>query len=294
MAQMTSFARSVFGAVAALLILGSLPSRAADPTADPEIAKLVPADIKATGVLSIGTDATYAPFESVDPESHDIVGFDADLGRAIAATMGLKANLVNTPFDNLIPALASGKLAMAMSSIGDTKEREGVVDFVTYYWNSTNLLVPASNAKTLGTDHLCGAKIAVIRGSLQQTTILPSLMTNCGGQDPSLAAGNVFKSSTDAVLALHSGRVDGLLSDAVANDNAAETSEGQLKTVGPLLRNKSPGGVAIRKESGLQGAVLAAVKKLMADGTYAAALQRWHLEPIKIDAPVLNWAAQQK
>ena len=294
MSSIVPCARSMFGVVTALLLASSAPVRAADPSADPEIVKLVPAEIKAAGVLSIGTDATYPPFESIDPSSHEIVGFDADLGRAIAATMGLKANLVNTPFDNLIPSLASGKLAMAMSSIGDTKEREGVVDFVTYYWNSTNLLVSASNTKGLGTDHLCGAKIGVERGSLQQTAILPGLMAKCADQDPSLAAGSVFKSSTDAVLALHSGRIDGVLSDAVANDHAADTSYGQLKTVGPLLRNKSPGGVAIRKASGLQGAVLAAVKKLMSDGTYAAALKTWHLEPIGIDAPVLNWAADQK
>ncbi len=266
---------------------------AAAQGSDPEIVKLVPAAVRAAGTLAIGTDATYPPFESVDSATHEIVGFDADLGRAIAALMGLKANLVNTPFDNLIPSLASGKLSIAMSSIGDTKEREGVVDFVTYYWNSTNLLVPKANPKTLGTDNVCNAKIGVERGSLQQTTILPALMGKCADKDPALAAGSVFKTNTDAVLALSSRRIDGVLNDAVANDHAADTSEGRFVAVGPLMRNKSPGGVAIRKDSGLQPAVLASLKKLMADGTYATALKTWHLGAIAIDDPMINWAGQQ-
>lgn len=285
------------GTVAIGLVLlsplsGAAAAQFALPGPDAEIVKLVPAAVRAAGTLAIGTDATYPPFESVDPATHEIVGFDADLGRGIAALMGLKATLVNTPFDNLIPSLASGKLSIAMSSIGDTKEREGVVDFVTYYWNSTNLLVPKNNPKKLGVDNVCGAKIGVERGSLQQTTILPALMSKCADKDPALAAGSVFKTNTDAVLALSSSRIDGVLNDAVANDHAADTSDGRFVAVGPLMRNKSPGGVAIRKDSGLQPAVLAAVKKLMADGAYGSALKTWHLGAIAIDDPVINWAEQ--
>lgn len=268
-------------------------AQSAAPAASPEIVKLVPADIRQSGLLVVGTDATYPPFESVDPATKEIVGFDADLANDIAALMGLKAKLVNTPFDNLIPSLASGKLSIGMSSIGDTKEREGVVDFVTYYWNSTNLLVPADNPKKLGTDNVCKAKIGVVRGSLQQTAILPAMMAKCTDPDPALANGSVFKASTDAVLALSSSRIDGVLNDAVANDEIAATSNGQFVSVGPLMRNKSPGGVAIRKDSGLQQAILASVKELMADGRYKAALQKWKLNAIEIKDPTLNWAGQQ-
>jgi polar amino acid transport system substrate-binding protein len=277
------------------LAIGTGPQAcAAEPAADPAIVKLVPAAIRSAGTLVIGTDATYPPFESIDPTAHDIVGFDADLGRDIAALMGLSAKLVNTPFDNLIPSIASGKVSVAMSSIGDTKPREGVVDFVTYYWNSTNLLVLAGNPKELSLDKLCGAKVGVERGSLQQTTILPELMKQCGETDAALAAGSVFKSNTDAVLAMSSGRIDAVLNDAVANDNIAESSAGQFVAVGPLMRNKSPGGVAIAKDSNLQPAILAGVKELMQDGRYETALNKWHLTAIGITDPTINWAGQQK
>ena len=284
-------------AVAALLATAigvSVQARVEEPAADPAIVNLVPAAVRATGTLVIGTDATYPPFESIDPKTNQIIGFDVDLGRGIAALMGLQVKFVNTPFDNLIPSLASGKLSVAMSSIGDTKAREGVVDFVTYYWNSTNLLVSAANPKSLAMDHLCGAKVGVERGTLQQTTILPELMAKCPDKNTALAAGYIFNNNNDAVLALSSGRIDAVLNDAVANDHVAETSDGQFIAVGPLMRNNSPGGVAIAKDSELQPAILAAVKKLMQDGTYAAALKTWHLAAIGIDDPTINWAGHQK
>jgi polar amino acid transport system substrate-binding protein len=272
----------------------SASARAAEPEADPAIAKLVPASIRASGTLVIGTDATYAPFESIDPKTHEVIGFDADLGHAIAAVMGLKARFVNTPFDDIIPSFASGKLSVAMSSIGDTKPREGVVDFVTYYWNSMSLLVPTGNPKKLGMYKMCGAHIGVERGSVEQTTVLPELMGKCGETDHALMAGSVFSSNTDAVLALSSGRIDGVLNDAPANDAAAATSGRQFVVVGPLLHAKNPGGVAVAKDSGLQPAILAAVKKLMSDGVYAATLKKWNLESIKISDPTIDWAGQQK
>lgn len=274
-------------------VLGST-AYAATPAADPAVVKLVPAAVRANGTLVIGTDATYAPFESIDQKTHQIVGFDADIGSGIAAVMGLKVKFVNTPFDDIIPSFASGKLSVAMSSIGDTAPREAVVDFVTYYWNSMNLLVASGNPKKLGMYTMCGAHIGVERGTVEQTTVLPALMKKCGETDPSLLAGMVFNSSNDAVLALSSGRIDGVLSDAPANDAAAATSSGQFVAVGPLVHATNPGGVAVAKDSGLQPAILAAIKVLMADGVYDAAAKKWNLEAIKITSPTINWASQQK
>ena len=54
---------------------------------------------------------------------------------------------------------------MAMSSIGDNKEREQTVDFATYYWNGTLVLVRKGNPKQIQADQACGAHIGVIRGS---------------------------------------------------------------------------------------------------------------------------------
>ncbi len=204
-----AFSAAIFGIGLILAAPAHAYAQPAPPalSADPAIVKLVPAEIRKAGTLAVGTDATYPPFESISPTTHQIVGFDADMAKGLASLMGLKLDLVNTPFDNLIPSISSGKFNLALSSMGDTKPREAVVDFVTYYWNSTNLLVPGENPKHLSMDNVCGARIGVERGALQQTTTLPMLMRKCPDQDPALAAGSVFRSSTDAVLALTSNRI---------------------------------------------------------------------------------------
>lgn len=275
-------------------IVLSSPSRAAAPDgADPEITKLVPAEIRKAGVLVVGTEAANAPFESVDPVTNKIVGFDADMALDIGKLLGLRVELVNSSFDSLIPSITSGKYNVAISTIGDTGEREAVVDFVTYYWNSTSLLVPKGNPKRLSKDSLCKARIGVQRGSLQQNLILPELMAHCPPGDEELKKGVVFKTNPDAVLALASGRIDGMINDTIPVQFAAEKSNGQFQVVGPLMRNKNPGGIALRKDSGLQQAVLAAVKKLMASGQYRKNLEKWHLLSIAIDDPVINWNSHQ-
>jgi polar amino acid transport system substrate-binding protein len=257
---------------------------------DPKIAALVPQAVRSTGVLTVGTDATYPPFESVAPNSHTIVGFDADMAQRIADLMGLKLKMVNTTFDTLIPSLAAGKFDVAMSSIGDTKARQQVVDFVTYYWNSENILVRAGNPKNLATNSLCGASVGVERGSLQQSTMLPALSNTCTQQGKSAINAVVFDNSQEADLALASNRIDAVLSDAVTQIVAAAQSNGQLKTAGPVIRAPNPGGVAIPKGSGLATPIHEAIQKLIRIGDYKTLLKKWDLYAIALRTSVINGA----
>ena len=66
---------------------------------NPAVAKLVPAAIKSKGTLTVAADASYAPDEYFAPDGHTVIGMDADLSKALAAAMGLKANVVNSTFD---------------------------------------------------------------------------------------------------------------------------------------------------------------------------------------------------
>ena len=59
------------------------------------------------GVLQIGTNAEYTPFEYKD-KNNKLVGFDVDLGRALAKKLGVKAKWTNTSFDGIFNGLNSG------------------------------------------------------------------------------------------------------------------------------------------------------------------------------------------
>ncbi|MDZ7651984.1 MAG: transporter substrate-binding domain-containing protein [Burkholderiaceae bacterium] len=70
----------------------------------------------------VGTDAAYAPFESQN-EKGEIVGFDIDLIKAVAAKAGLEIKIVNTPWEGIFNTLAQGDRDMLVSAITITDER---------------------------------------------------------------------------------------------------------------------------------------------------------------------------
>jgi len=263
---------------------------AAGQAKDEMLAAMLPADIKKSGVIRMAINPAYPPFESVGTDGKTIEGLDPDLANAMADLLGVKVEFVPTSFDAIIPALQATKVDMAMSSIGDTKEREKTVDFATYYRNGTLILVNKGNPKNIKADLACGARIGVIRGSLQQTTFLPSQTPACnkaGLQPPIVQA---YQDGPQAQLALKSSRIDGVMLDAPPLLDAAMKSPAAFETVGPLIKNPNPGGVAFTKGSGLVQPINDALNKLIENGTYAKILTKWNLESIKIDKSQINGA----
>src|SRR3954464_5317098 len=108
---------NVGAAALVALVCATTATAVAPPRTDPKIAAEVPAKIRAKGTLLVATAATYAPNEFIRPGGHVIVGMDADLARALAAVMGLRAKMVDVRFDTIIPGLASGRYDVGMSSI---------------------------------------------------------------------------------------------------------------------------------------------------------------------------------
>src|SRR3954452_5609372 len=144
-------------------------SSSADTTATASKAVAeVPAAIKDKGTPTVAADATYAPNEFIDTNGKKVVGMDADLADAIAASLGLKAKVVNATFDAIIPGLAAHKYDLGMSSFTDTKEREQTVDFVTYFTAGTSFYVQSDGGPVVnGLADLCGKKVAVEKGTTQ-------------------------------------------------------------------------------------------------------------------------------
>src|SRR6185437_6630070 len=85
--------------------------------------------------IRVGTDATYAPFESQDA-SGKIVGFDIDIMNAVCADIGATCTYVNQDFDGIIPALQAGKFDVIVSSLSITPDRQKVIDFTNKYYNA--------------------------------------------------------------------------------------------------------------------------------------------------------------
>jgi len=266
----------------------STTSTTASGGADAAIAATVPAAVKSGG-LKVAADASYAPNEFVAKDGKTVVGMDADLAKAIAAVLGVKATIVNAGFDSIIPGLSAGKYNVGMSSFTDTKEREKTVDFVTYFSAGTSFYVKASGGATInGLADLCGKKVAVEKGTTQADDATAQ-SKKCTTAGKSAVTVLTFPDQNGANLALSSGRADVVMADSPVAAYAVKQSNGQFKLTGTTY-GTAPYGIAIPKNSGLAKPVLAAVTKLIADGQYKKILTTWGVQDGAITTPVINGA----
>ena len=85
------------------------------------------------GVLRVGMDLQYPPFETFD-ESNEPIGISVDVAQALADSMGLELEVINMDFSTLIPALETGDIDIVIASMSITAEREEKVDFSDPYF----------------------------------------------------------------------------------------------------------------------------------------------------------------
>lgn len=253
---------------------------------DDAAAALLPADIASKGKLIVGADPTYPPNEFIAEDGTTMIGMDVDLGTAIGKKLGLDVEFQTADFGSILPALGS-KYDLGMSSYTDNSEREQTVDFVTYYDAGTAWAVKKGNE--IDPDNACGKKVAVQSDTTQEADIdaKNTACTDAGKDEIEIQS---FNSQGDVTTAVTSGKADAMLADLPVILDAIDKTEGALEQAGDMY-DAAPYGIAIAKTGGtLKDAVLAAVKSLIADGTYDDILKQWNAESGAITEPVINGA----
>jgi polar amino acid transport system substrate-binding protein len=265
---------------------GSTGTSAATPPttgANPAVAKLVPASIKAKGTLTVAADATYPPDESIAPDGHTVVGMDPDLVKALAAVMGLKANVINVSFDSIIPGLAAGKYDLGASSFTDNKVREKTVNFVDYASVGESFYTKTQGGADIsGIADICGKTVSVEKGTTEQT-FATAQSAKCKAAGKPAVTVLVFPDQNGANLAVSSGKAQLGFADTPPVIYITKKSGGQFKIVGSQYA-PAPYGLAIPKGTTLDKAVLAAMKVLVTNGTYGKIFQKWGLKSSEIPA----------
>jgi polar amino acid transport system substrate-binding protein len=253
-----------------------------------KIAAEVPAAIKSKGTLTVAADATYAPNEFIGTDGKTVEGMSPDLGHALGGVMGLKVKFVNAGFDTIIPGLSSGKYDLGISSFTDTKEREKVVDFVTYFEAGTSFYVKTAGPTITSLADLCGHSVAVERGTTQADDSTAQ-SKKCKSAGKASVTVHVYPDQNAANLAVSSGRGEVGMADTPVAAYIVEKSNGQFKLTGKSY-NTAPYGIAIPKGNGMTKPVLDALKVLMANGKYKTIMAKWGLQAGEITNPTINGA----
>jgi len=207
------------------------------------------------GTVKVGTNAEYPPFEFVNEEG-TITGFDIELMEAIAEEAGFEYELVNTRWDGIFVALASGEFDAVISAATITPERAEQVNFSDPYFNAgQRIAVKADNDAIQGPEDLEGLKVGVQLGTTGD--IFLSEQTGADVQR--------YDENTLAFEALNNGDLDAVMADGpTAAEVLQSNPEMDLKLVDGVFTEEQYGIAVNQEETDLLEAInegLAAIKE---------------------------------
>ena len=252
----------IAGLAAAGLLLAACGKQEPPPPPPAPVAS-APAPAPAPArVYAIGTDAAYAPFESQN-EKGEIVGFDIDVAKAVAAKAGIEVKFVNTPWEGIFNALGQGDRDMIASAVTITEERKQSMDFSDPYFDAQQLIAVKEGSKVAKFADLKKLKVGVQTGTTGDeavTKLLGKTSTNI----------KRFESTPLALKELESGGVDAVVADnGVVIHHVANNPGSKFKTVSDKEFAPEQYGFAFKKGNvELQSKVNMALAEIKADGTY--------------------------
>ena len=258
------------------------------PSAGADLASKVPDAIKKDGKITVGTDSTYAPSEFLDKDGKTIIGFDVDIFNAVAAKLGLKAEFVTAPFDSIIPGIGSGKYEVGVSSFTINDKRKKEANMISYFQAGTQWLTKTGNPSGISPDDACGKKVAVQKGTVQDTDDLVARSKKCTDAGKKAISVDRFDGQDEATAAVVSGKDLAVLADLPVIAYAVSKTEGKLAVLGAMY-DSAPYGYVVKKDQADFAQVLAdALKAVIADGSYKTALTKWGVEAGAITDPAVN------
>ena len=120
-------------------------------------------DVLADGVLTVGTNAEFPPFEYVD-DNGEPDGFDIALIKAIGEKLGVTVEVENMEFDSLVSSIGS-KIDIAIAGMTVTDERKGSVDFSDPYYEAVQFVIVPAGSEIATAADLVGKTIGVQLGT---------------------------------------------------------------------------------------------------------------------------------
>ncbi|MFJ1820768.1 ABC transporter substrate-binding protein [Streptomyces sp. NPDC086796] len=240
---------------------------------DEAAAKLLPADVRAAGTLTIAASVSNPPGATYLADGRTVAGTDIDFADAVARKLGLRFKREVASFEAILPALGSGKYDVGTGNFGVTEERRRTIDFVTYINDGQGFAVRADSKLKKVTDliQLCGLTVGTGAGTTFEVT-LEENRHRCSdaGREPYDV--KTYNDQGATWASLQQGRSDVVMSTINGLRYAVRQQEG-VRFLNEFKRLDV--GFAFKKGTALAPAFRAAVNGLKADGTYDRILKKW-------------------
>ena len=227
--------------------------------------------IKAAGVMVVGTEATYGPYEFLDDNTNP-TGCDIWLAQQIADEIGVELKVQDMAFDGIIDAVKSGVVDIGIAAFTVNEERAKVIDFSHQYELSEQLLiVKKGNGETYSTkESLVGLKVGAQMGTVQSGLI-----------EKALPDSELFELENYPSLAMETvnGNIAGFVCDkAVGEGMVAQNDNLEIANLTFSAEEASFGKACVvaKDNDDFLAIVNTVVDRVVADGSYLAAFDKYN------------------
>ena len=313
---MKGFSFVSFVVVCTMLLAACAPAATAVPTAMPAAptavpstptavmptpVAAVPADALAQkGHLLICSDFPYPPQEFFD-ENGNPVGLDVEIGTEIGNRLGLKVQFVNSVFDTIIAAVTSGKCDIIISAQNITADRQKQVSMIPYFQAGQAFVAVKGNPNNINTAmDLCGKPVAAESGTTEVDYLNGTgdyegkgLAQQCVAAGQTAPQVIVTQKDSDALQQLQANKVVVYSTDSPVAAYYTVEHPDQFQLAGQVVEPIQEGISVPCGQADCTGAPLspmgqaveAALKSMMADGTYLKILTKWNLDSGAVTLP---------
>lgn len=227
--------------------------------------------VKAAGVLVVGTEATYGPYEFLDDNANPI-GCDIWLAEQIAQELGVELKIQDMAFDGIIDAVKAGVVDIGIAAFTVDEERAKVIDFSNQYELSEQLLIvkKGNGASYADKESLAGLKVGAQMGTVQSKLITKALTES-----------ELFELDTYPNLAMETvnGNIVGFVCDAAVGEGMVAQND-NLEIAGLTFTAEEAGFgkacVVAQGNEDFMAVVNTVVDRVVADGTYLAAFEKYN------------------
>jgi polar amino acid transport system substrate-binding protein len=227
-------------------------------------------DIKKKGEIVFGVLGTDEPNSFVDPKTREIVGYEVDIGQAIARKLGVKPVFKQLSVAARIPELQQGRVDVLAASLTHNKERESQIDFsLTTFVTGQKVLVKTSSGVT-DIKQLAGKKVLTVKGGTQE----PNIRKAVPGVDVV-----TFETTQQAFLALQQGKGVGYVNDeaSLVNDHAKLGAAKKDYAILPQNISVEPLALGLKKgEKALKAQVDGVLRELESSGAAEKLFLKWY------------------
>lgn len=229
-------------------------------------------DVISSGKLRCAVELEYPPNGARDKDNNPI-GFDVDYCHDLAKALGVKAEIVDTPGPDRIPAVLSGRADVGIAVASDTLERAKTIGFSIPYFVFKTIILAREDSGIKSADDMKGHTVGGPAGAYETIALQATVKQF---NDPSTKL-LTFQGQADSLLALGQGKIDAMYTTATVATEILKSG----KYPGLHIVGDAPAApdycafLVLRNEQGLLNYVNLFLNRQVRSGRYAELYAKW-------------------